>query len=61
VTNEAREAITRGKAASFFIMNGHDLLMVLSGGASLLDFLRERRRLLAEKGWVTVPFSELTI
>jgi hypothetical protein len=61
VTAEAREAITRGKAPSFFIMNGHDLLMILSGRASLIDFLRERRRLLGEKGFVSVPFSELQI
>jgi hypothetical protein len=59
VTQEARDAITRGKAPSFFIMNGHDLLMVLSGAVALPDFLRERCRLLAEEGRVCVPFSEL--
>lgn len=59
VTKEAREAITRGKAPSFFIMNGHDLLMVLCGAMTLTDFLRERRRLLAEEGRLSVPFSEL--
>ena len=26
----ARDAITRGKAPSFFVMNGHDLMMILS-------------------------------
>ena len=59
VTREAREAITRGKAPSFFVINGHDLIMVLCGAMPLTDFLRERRRLLAEKGQVCVPFSEL--
>jgi hypothetical protein len=60
VTREARDAITRGKAPSFFVMNGHDLMMILRGAMPLTDFLRERRRLLAEKGRVCVPFSELT-
>lgn len=60
VTKEARDAITRGKAPSFFVMNGHDLMMILCGAMALTDFLRERRRLLAEKGRVCVPFSELT-
>jgi hypothetical protein len=59
VSREARDAITRGKAPSFFVMNGHDLIMVLSGAITLADFLRARRRLLAEEGRVCVPFSEL--
>ena len=59
ITAPARDAITRGKAASFFIMNGHDLLMVLSEVISLTDFLRKRVRLLAEAGRVSVHFSEL--
>jgi hypothetical protein len=59
VTREARDAITRGKAPSFFVMNGHDLIVVLCGTMTLVDFLRARRRLLAEEGRVCVPFSEL--
>jgi hypothetical protein len=59
VTREARDAITRGKAPSFFVVNGHDLIMVLCGAMTLTDFLRERRRLLGEEGRVCVPFSEL--
>jgi len=55
----ARDAITRGKAPSFFVMNGHDLIMILSEAISLTDFLRKRVRLLAEEGRVCVPFSEL--
>jgi len=59
VSAPAREAITRGKAPSFFIMNGHDLMMILSEAISLTEFLRKRVRLLAEKGYVCVPFSEV--
>lgn len=59
VSTPAREAITRGKAPSFFVMNGHDLMMILSEAISLTDFLRKRVRLLAEEGCVCVPFSEL--
>jgi hypothetical protein len=59
VSAPAREAITRGKAPSFFVMNGHDLMMVLSEAISLTEFLRKRVRLLAEKGYVCVPFSEV--
>lgn len=59
VTQPARDAITRGKAPSFFVMNGHDLIMILSEAMSLTDFLRKRVRLLAEEGCVCVPFSDL--
>jgi hypothetical protein len=59
ISAQARDAITRGKAASFFVMNGHDLMMILSEAMSLPDFLRKRVRLLAEEGRVCVPFSEL--
>jgi hypothetical protein len=60
ISSPARDAITRGKAPSFFVMNGHDVLMILSEAISLTDFLRKRVRLLAEEGCVCVPFSELT-
>jgi hypothetical protein len=59
VSLPARDAITRGKAPSFFVMNGHDLIMILSEAISLTDFLRKRVRILAEEGCVCVPFSEL--
>jgi hypothetical protein len=59
VSLPARDAITRGKAPSFFVMNGHDLIMILSEAMSLTDFLRKRVRLLAEEGCVCVPFSEV--
>jgi hypothetical protein len=61
VTTLARDAITRGKAPCFFIMDGHDLLMILTEEMSLTDFLRARMRLLAEEGCVCVPFSELVL
>lgn len=59
ISGPARDAITRGKAPSFFVMNGHDLLMILSETISLTDFLRLRVRLLAEEGCVCAPFSQL--
>jgi hypothetical protein len=55
----ARDAITRGKAPSFFVMNGHDLATILGEAITLTDFLRKRVRLLAEEGRVCIPFSEL--
>lgn len=59
VSAQAREAITRGKAPSFFVMNGHDLTMVLSEAIELTDFLRKRVRLLAEEGRMCVHISEV--
>jgi len=58
-TEQAVDAITRGKSPSFFLMNGYDLLMILSERIGLIDFLRKRVRLLAEEGRVCMPFSEL--
>ena len=55
----AKDAITRGKAPSFFVMNGHDLLMILSEAMTLPEFLKQRVRLLGEEGRVCVPFAEL--
>jgi hypothetical protein len=59
ISSPARDAITRGKAPSFFVMNGHDLLMILSEAVTLTDFLRHRIRLLGDKGRVCVPFAEV--
>jgi hypothetical protein len=59
ISPAARDAITRGKAPSFFVMNGHDLVMILSEAIGLPDFLRKRVRLLAEEGRVCLPFSEV--
>lgn len=59
VSAPARDAITRGKAPSFFVMNGHDLTMILGEAIGLPEFLRKRVRLLAEEGRVCVHFSEV--
>lgn len=59
VSVPARDAITRGKSPCFFVMNGHDLTMVLSEVITLTEFLRKRVRLLAEEGRVFVHFSEI--
>jgi hypothetical protein len=59
ISDPARRAITQGKAPSFFVIDGHDLMMVLNEAISLPEFLRRRVRLLAEEGRVCAPFSEL--
>lgn len=59
ITDEARQAITRGKQPTFYAIDGYDLTMVLSDEVGLIEFLRQRRRLLAEEGQVVVPFPQL--
>jgi hypothetical protein len=59
ISHQARDAITRGKSPSFFVMDGHDLMMILSDVLTLPDFLRKRVRLLAEEGRMCVSFGEL--
>lgn len=59
ISHQARDAITRGKSPSFFVMDGHDLMMILSDVMTLPDFLRKRVRLLAEEGRMCVSFVEL--
>lgn len=59
ITEEARDAITRGKEATFFVVNGYDLTMVLSEDVDLTKFLRQRMRLLAEETLVVVPYSNI--
>jgi hypothetical protein len=59
VTDEARRAITQGKQPTFFVVDGYDLTMVLSDEVGLIEFLRQRRRLLAEEGRVVVPFPQV--
>jgi len=60
-TEQARQAIVTGKQATFFVIDGYDLTMILSGRISLIAFLRQRRRLLAEEGSVVVPFARLQL
>lgn len=59
ITPGARDAITRGKSPSFFVMNGYDLMMVLSEAISLTEFVKKRVRLLAEEGRVCCPYPDL--
>jgi hypothetical protein len=59
ITSEAHDSITRGKQPLFFVVDGYALLMILSEGMSLPEFLRRRVRLLVQEGRVCVPFSEL--
>lgn len=59
VSKEAADAITRGKQPNFFIVDGHDIAMLLEDRMDLALFLRCRQRLLAEEGRVVVPFSDL--
>jgi hypothetical protein len=61
ISTQARFAITQGKAPSFFVIDGHDIMMILSEAISLPDLLRRRVRLLAEEGRVCVAFSELKL
>ena len=58
-TENAREAITRGKQPTFFLVDGLDLMMLFSEFIELTDFLRKRHRFLAEEGLVSVPHSKL--
>jgi hypothetical protein len=59
ISEEAKQAITRGKQPNFFAIDGYDLTMVLSDSIGLVQFLRHRRRLLAEEGELSVPFPQL--
>lgn len=59
ITSEAQHAIVAGKQPTFFVVDGYDLTMVLSDEVGLIEFLRQRRRLLAEEGAVVVPFPKL--
>lgn len=60
VSQEGRDGIRQGKQPAFFAMDGHDLMMILSGAIDLVEFLRKRRRLLDEQGRVFVAFQELS-
>jgi hypothetical protein len=55
----AQDAITRGKQANFVIVDGYDLLQVLSQYVELPELLRAKIRRLAEEGRVFVSAREL--
>jgi hypothetical protein len=59
ISEPALGAITAGKQPTFFLINGHDMMMILEDNLSLPEFLRQRQRLLAEEGRVVVPYNEL--
>lgn len=59
ITKEAEDVITRGKQPNFFVINGHDVAMVLEGRIELSSLLRKKLRRLAEEGRVYVPANEL--
>lgn len=59
ITSEAQKAIVTGKQPTFYVVDGYDLTMVLSDEVGLSEFLRQRRRLLAEEGAIVVPFPKL--
>ncbi len=59
ISAQAKQAITHGKQPTFFLVNGHDVTMVLSEDMGLRQFLRQRQRLLCEEGRVVVPYHEL--
>ena len=59
ISDQAKEAILRGKQPTFFVVDGYDLTMVLSEDIGFIEFLRQRRRILAEEGLVAVPYQEL--
>ena len=59
VSEQAQVAITTGKQPNFFVVTGHDLTMILSDDIDLKRFLRQRRRLLCDKGRIVVPYAGL--
>ena len=58
-TNEAMDAITRGKQPNFFIIDGYDLVTVLEGTLSLIEMLRAKIRCFAEEGRLLLSASEI--
>ncbi|MCA9593746.1 MAG: hypothetical protein KC776_10565 [Myxococcales bacterium] len=60
ISADANTAIRSGKQPTFFVITGHDLMMVLQGALPLDDFMRRRRRLLAEEGAVTATFDRVS-
>ena len=59
ISDQARDAITRGKQPNFFVIDGFDITMLLEDNIDLCRLLRERQRLLADKGAVVVPFKDV--
>jgi hypothetical protein len=58
VSQPALDAITRGKQANFFLMDGYDLSTVLEGQIPLDVLLRSKLRRLLEEGKIFVRVTE---
>lgn len=58
-TTEALEAITRGKQANFFLLDGYDIVTILEGRMRLDYLMRAKLRRLAEEGRIFVSATEL--
>ncbi len=59
ITANAEKAVTTGAPTRFFCMDGWDLTTVLQGRIRLDTLLREKMRMLAEKGRVMISAKEL--
>ena len=57
-SDDAIEAITKGKVPTFFLIDGFDLKTVLEGTIALPELLRYKIRRLAEEGSVFVRYPE---
>jgi hypothetical protein len=58
-SDAARDAITRGKQVTFFLVDGYDLTAVLEGQIDLPTLLRLKLRKLTEEGRVFVSAKDL--
>lgn len=58
ISSEAKNAITRGHAANFFVVDGYDITMVLESMVELPELLRWKLRRLAEEGQVFISGRE---
>ena len=58
-SQQALDAITRGKQPNFFLADGYDLTLVLEGQAKLDDLLRAKLRRLCEEGKMFVSAKDL--
>jgi hypothetical protein len=59
ISSNAKAAITKGKRPSFFVVDGHDMTMLLANDTGLPRFLRQRQRILAERGEMVVAYNKL--
>ena len=59
ISDDARAAITRGKQPNFFVVDGHDLSLVLEGRLDLVKLLRAKLRHLADRGEVLLLGKDL--